>query len=215
MARSHRSLSVVYAVGWSATRGAQALNGRDPMASKGRPPKLLEKITIKRDKTFHNEDGSTVIEFVEEEATIFDAIVLALQCGSYIQDAAEAAGVSESGVHKWIARGQEHRPTDDSSVPPEHKLYVDFVEAVEKARAGAVLMNLDMVRVAAQQGSWQAAAWWLERTRPKQFGRRQAVELSGEVKTQPGTPDLSQLDLDEARELKRLLAKAQPEKVDA
>lgn len=175
---------------------------------KGRPPKLAERITIQREKTHHNEDGSVTVEMVDEEATVAEAIIMALQVGAYLQDAAEAAGASESAVHNWIARGKEHRPEDGSKVPAAERIYVEFVEGVEKARAGSVLVNLSLIRVAARTGSWQAAAWWLERTRPKQFGRRTAIEMSGEVDTTPDKPDLSKLTLEEARELQTLLAKA-------
>ena len=194
------------------------------MAKTGRPPKLLEIVTIQREKTHHNEDGSHSIEWEEKQVTVAEAIVIALHVGAYLQDAAEGAGVSESAIHKWIARGKEHRPDDGTNetaeermaaVPEKERIYVNFVEAVEKARAESVLFNLSAIRVAARTGSWQAAAWWLERTRPKQFGRRQAVELSGEVKTPVGAPDLSKLSLDEARELQALLEKAAPSRVEA
>ena len=47
----------------------------------------------------------------------------------------------------------------------------EFREAVERARAEAVARNVALVQKAADD-SWQAAAWWLERSRPDQYGRR-------------------------------------------
>lgn len=54
----------------------------------------------------------------------------------------------------------------------------------------------------------------LKARKPEVFREQFDHRISGQIKTS-GTTDLSQLDLDEAQELKRLLAKAQPEKVDA
>lgn len=95
------------------------------------------------------------------------------------------------------------------AVPEAERPYVEFAEAVEKARAEAVVFNLALIRQAAQGGSWQAAAWYLERTRPEQYGRR-IVESrhSGAVAFRPADVDLSALSDDELAQLDALMAKA-------
>jgi transposase len=52
----------------------------------------------------------------------------------------------------------------------------EFSDAVEKAEGIAVRRFLGEI---AQDKSWQAKAWILERRWPKEFGRRESVEMSG------------------------------------
>jgi len=143
--------------------------------------------------------------------TVGEAIVQALRVGAYIEDAAESAGVAESTVYAWISRGQEHAPdlgTPISKVPKAQRVYVEFAESVEKARAGAVVFNLAMIRQAASNGDWKAAAWWLERTRPGQYGRQ--LRVDADVKGMPSRPeavDLSMLTDAELVEYEELTAK--------
>ena len=52
----------------------------------------------------------------------------------------------------------------------------EFSEAIKKARAEAVQGYLRTIKTAADNGTWQAAAWWLERVLPDQYGRKTTVE---------------------------------------
>lgn len=164
-----------------------------------RPSKITQKIDVAGD----GDEKPTKI-------TVGDAIVQALRAGAYVEDAAEHAGVAESTVYAWIARGQEHAydlTKGIESVPKAERPYVEFAEAVEKARASAVVFNLAMIRRAAIAGDWKAAAWWLERTRPGQFGRQLRVDANVKGQKGPEAVDLSALDDDELEEFERLTAK--------
>ena len=55
-----------------------------------------------------------------------------------------------------------------------------FREAVQNARAEAEARNVALIQRAANEGTWQAAAWFLERTAHARWGRRASVEVSGE-----------------------------------
>ena len=55
---------------------------------------------------------------------------------------------------------------------------VGFSEAVKKARAEAEGAHLRNIRRAADNGTWQASAWWLERSFPKKWGKRSTLDLS-------------------------------------
>jgi hypothetical protein len=61
--------------------------------------------------------------------------------------------------------------------------YIQFLQAVEKARSDAVVRNLTIIQKAANDGQWQAAAWYLERTNPKKWGRYETVEVTGQDTT--------------------------------
>jgi transposase len=89
------------------------------------------------------------------------AIIEAIQAGMYEKDAALYAGISEPTFHNWMARGRE------GEAP-----FLEFQESVKKARAVAQHTNIQIIRTAAEDGNWQAAAWWLERSFPKLWGRR-------------------------------------------
>ncbi len=58
---------------------------------------------------------------------------------------------------------------------PQPPPYTEFRDAVEKARAEAEARKLSVIHTAAESGIWQAAAWFLERSFPKRWGRRVEV----------------------------------------
>lgn len=110
-----------------------------------------------------------------------DRIVTAIRGGSYIDDAASFAGVSDRTVYNWLARGKDalYQQESGQDIPDSEHLYLQFLQSVQRARSEAVLRNLALIQTAAQNGSWQAAAWYLERTNPRKWGRHETVELEG------------------------------------
>ena len=94
-------------------------------------------------------------------------IVKALKAGNSRKDSAIFAGVAESTFYNWMDRGRVGEP-----------LY-----AVEKAEAHSVVRNVAIIQRAAEE-TWQAAAWWLERKRPDDWGRRQRMDI-GTSQEQP------------------------------
>lgn len=155
---------------------------------KGRPPKLIQKIHPDRDETYG------------------DRLISALKAGSFFDDACSYAGVSKSGAYEWLARGRAARELQEEKgeqheLPADERIYLDFAEAVEKARAGAVVANLAVIRTAAQNGQWQAAAWWLERTSPEKWGRHQRPAAGEEeITTEAARAQLLGLDLGDSGE---------------
>ena len=95
-------------------------------------------------------------------------IVKALRAGNSRRDSALYAGISETTFYSWMARGREGEP-----------LYSEFLEAVEKAEAQSVVRNVAIIQRAAEE-TWQAAAWWLERKRPDDWGRRQRMDIGAD-----------------------------------
>jgi len=95
-------------------------------------------------------------------------IIKALRAGNSRRDSALYAGISETTFYSWMARGREGEP-----------LYSEFLEAVEKAEAQSVVRNVAIIQRAAEE-TWQAAAWWLERKRPDDWGRRQRMDIGAD-----------------------------------
>ena len=101
---------------------------------------------------------------------IQETLVEAFTLGNIsIDTAAHYAGIAPSTYYNWMKRGREAKKGDER--------YVEFMEAIEKARAEAIMVNLVIIRRAAQEGNWQAAAWWLERVMPRVYGRKQQIEV--------------------------------------
>lgn len=111
-----------------------------------------------------------------------DKIVTALKAGNYLETAAALSGIAISTLHTWLDKGRTARnlaAVGHEPATPHDAEYMDFLEAVEKARAEAEARSVVLVQQAAQKGTWQAAAWYLERTAPKRWGRKAEVELTG------------------------------------
>ncbi len=92
-------------------------------------------------------------------------IVEAIEAGNYIEVAAAAAGISKFTFYGWIQRG-----TDEPD-----SIYSNFANAVEKARATAEARSVARILKAGNDGTWQADAWYLERSAWQRWGRRTQV----------------------------------------
>lgn len=97
-------------------------------------------------------------------------IIEALRAGNYQESAAAYAGVGVATFYRWMERGKR----DDAE--PEYR---EFREAVERARAEAEVRNVGLIQRSASEGTWQAAAWFLERSFPNRWGRRERHEVVG------------------------------------
>lgn len=96
-------------------------------------------------------------------AEVERAICDALKAGATRRMAAEYAGVGESTMRTWCAaKGARFR---------------SFQAALKAAEAKGDVGALAVIRQAAQNGTWQAAAWLLERRHPAEYGRRQVVAV--------------------------------------
>lgn len=97
-----------------------------------------------------------------------EIICRAIRSGNYLHTAAEAAGVSRQTVWNWKEKGEKALTGK----------YRDFFDALKKAEAEAVQRNVALIQIAAET-QWTAAAWWLERKHPNDFGRLERVEHTG------------------------------------
>jgi hypothetical protein len=94
----------------------------------------------------------------EARKTIIDAI----EQGTPYRHAAAMAGMSEDTLARWRE--------DDA----------ELAESIKAAEGRAVAGRLARIRTA-EPTHWQAAAWWLERKYPAEFGRTvQDVNVGGQ-----------------------------------
>lgn len=123
--------------------------------------------------------------------------------GEHQETAALAVGIKKSTYFSWKAKGDEARIGAENGipVPPGKAIYVQFLDAVDEARALAESRVVQAVQRAAIGGDisslreWEddagnlhrevsftrpnvaAMTWWLEKAFPQRYARR--VEVSG------------------------------------
>ena len=86
-----------------------------------------------------------------------DQIILlleqAIQNNMTIKLACQHANISEASYFAWMNRGREE----------ENTIFSKFYIRIKKAESNSALMNLALIQKSAKEGTWQAAAWLLER----------------------------------------------------
>lgn len=100
---------------------------------------------------------------------LVDSLCTDIRDGIDQKHAALRAGIGERTFYEWMASGRKNETPETAA----------FYAAVKKAQADAVAANVMLVQIAAREGTWQAAAWWLERRHPDQYGsdRKRVKEL--------------------------------------
>jgi len=98
----------------------------------------------------------------------------AIALGATYAAACRYAGITFETFNQW-RRGHVPRLANP-------KLKAEFSDGLTRAEAEAEMYALAAIRTAAANGEWRAAAWWLERRHPRDYGK---VALLGGV---TGTP---------------------------
>ncbi len=114
----------------------------------------------------------------------------ALADGNTRTDAARIAGIGLTTFKVWMIRGKKHKTG----------IFRAFRAAIKEAESKASSSMVGKIRKAANE-QWQAAAWWLERRRPEDFGRKATQVIEGGKK--PITVDIKDMTSDD---IKRRLA---------
>ena len=102
-------------------------------------------------------------------AAVQKQICDALRNGNTREASVSSGSISYPTFLAWLKRGEEGEP-----------LYVEFLQAVKKAEAECEVHYIGVIKKAASK-QWQAAAWWLERRKPDNYGRQQKIEHSGNL----------------------------------
>lgn len=89
-------------------------------------------------------------------------VLQALELGATYTLAANASGISETTLRKWIKEDE------------------DFADQCREAEGKSAVRWLAKIEQAASAGDWHAAAWKLERRFPRDYGKR-IVEHEGQV----------------------------------
>jgi hypothetical protein len=110
---------------------------------------------------------------------VANRIIEAIEAGSPYRTAALASGIGYSTFHAWMRRGLSADPDDGE--------FKAFRNRVKRGRAKAEQDAIANIRRAAREGSWQADAWFLERSNPRRWGRvdRLKAEISAKAESAP------------------------------
>jgi hypothetical protein len=148
-----------------------------------------------------------------------DDICRHIESGQFQGIAAQLAGVHEATFWRWMAEGEDtvdERGTVLKAATPRKR---EFREAVTRAKVRAEAAMALTVRLAAQNGDWKAAAFWLERVQHERWGRKTKTELTGKgdgpIQTQQLPADLSGLSDADLDTLERIYANAAGRQADA
>lgn len=138
-----------------------------------------------------------------------ECIVQNIENGNYISVAAQCAGINKTTHNRWMEKGRNAIERGDYE-----NEFAQYFEAVTTARAKAEGTNVFVIKQATHD-NWQAAAWWLERTFPERWGRRDRTQI--EHTGRNGGPievgmDLSKLTDKELDMLSNIIDKASKEK---
>ena len=100
---------------------------------------------------------------------LIENLGIAIQNGNYVETACDFVGISTTTLYRWLQESEQ------TGAKP---LLRELSDTVRSSRAQAEMRNVLRIQKAADD-SWQAAAWWLERSQPKKWSKQTNVELSG------------------------------------
>ena len=107
-----------------------------------------------------------------------------LRDGNAISTACALVGIDESTYHKWQQRGRAELERVEEGhvncrVRKEEAPYVEFFKSAMRARAEGEQRHVKNIQDASSE-DWRASAWFLERSRPERWGKKQKLEHTGE-----------------------------------
>lgn len=107
------------------------------------------------------------VRYKFEDEQVWNRLSQAISVGAYIEDACIFAGISSRQYRRW-------RELAEQGVEP----YADRWVEIQKSEAQAVVRNLFNIQQSANNGTWQASAWILERKYPEKYARKDTVQIA-------------------------------------
>lgn len=126
-----------------------------------------------------------------------ERLINGLRLGHFVEEACQHANISKQTYYRWLKEGEA---LDEKTTPltSDEQALRDLCDAIKAAELAGQSAALDVIRTAAARGTWQAAAWFLER-RNKKWSNR--TEITG-----PDGGPVETLTVDEVdQQLRRLI----------
>ena len=114
---------------------------------------------------------------------IHKTIVDLVAQGNFLKTAVAASGISYDTFKRWMRKAyvlSKDRYT--AKELKEAKPYICLMQDISRATAQAEIDKVKIIDEAAKDGKWDAARWWLERTAPDRWGRKELISHTGEIK---------------------------------
>lgn len=113
-----------------------------------------------------------------------------LRRGLTQEDVIRVTGIARSTFYSWLDRSKDlatryndpEDPLDDETATIEELRLLDFLDGYTGARARGKADALGAIR-AGMAEDWRAAAWYLERSFPDEYGRRERLDVTTEDRT--------------------------------
>lgn len=164
-----------------------------------------------------SEGGRTpILADKERHKYVLKVLAESLQHGMTMKRAAERAGVSDRSAARFCKMGRviDEQLAQKGLVEPD-KTFTEyeirawqFWRVARKARMDAMEKALTTIQEASKK-HWQAAAWWLERTFPREYSRRYVTVEGGSEKK----PIRVMTESDERQAIREKLAKLTPQQL--
>lgn len=103
-----------------------------------------------------------------EDPAVQNAIIQAIGLGATIKQACSIAGIAPDTFRRW-------RKLASEETEPYHTLFLELEMSADRA----IARKLAVIDQASQGGTWQAAAWWLERNYPDMYALVNRTEFTG------------------------------------
>ncbi len=97
-----------------------------------------------------------------------EKIIKGIRLGLTYDRAAQLAGIHKSTFYMWKRKGLQKKAP----------LYIKFIDELKKAEVEGEAAAISHIVKAAQEGTWTAAAWLLERRFPDRWARIQKLEIT-------------------------------------
>lgn len=93
--------------------------------------------------------------------------------GNFAEVVYMSLGISKSTYFRWLAQGEQ------DEIENRQSIYRDFLDSKNEADSIAEMKNVENIKRAAIDGTWQASAWLLERKHKNRWSQKQDITLSG------------------------------------
>jgi predicted DNA-binding protein (UPF0251 family) len=133
---------------------------------------------------------------------ILEPLLEYLREGMSFKEAAALVGIGATTIRKWMAAGKKDMAAG------RYSKVAEFSDSVTKAMAEAKHLRIQALNNASSNPAfWAAAAWWLERRYPSEFGRQDRVNMNLSGSLNVGQVANIVLDESEKDALRNILGK--------
>jgi hypothetical protein len=107
-----------------------------------------------------------------------DRLLNALKVGHFVEEACKYAPIHKATFYRWLQQGEiiDAKAERGEPLTEDEQEIRDLCDAIKAAEVSGQNVALDKIREAINLGTWQAAAWFLER-RNKKWSNR--TEITG------------------------------------